>query len=74
MAVFTLVSGDDWTGLFVDGELIDEGHTLSNRTLLRYAKRLGPVTEVESLDADIEELDLVGNFPASLSDVKLASS
>jgi hypothetical protein len=42
---FTVVLGSDWTGIYLDGELVEQGHSVSARQL---AEALGySVAEVE---------------------------
>ncbi|OPH61892.1 hypothetical protein BC351_01225 [Paenibacillus ferrarius] len=36
--VLTLVSGDDWEGLYYDGKLIEEEHTIQRKTLVDQMK------------------------------------
>jgi len=61
----TLVDGDDWQGLYVNGELVTQGHSI----------RAQDVCEVLGADyafvsADYEWLDERGALPELLKDVK----
>ena len=69
----------DWEGLFINGELVDEGHTLNQGThpfiyCLQIAEKYGVVsTDVEikyTLDEDEEYLMSYGRFPKQLSELK----
>lgn len=35
MSTVNLLRGDDWIGLYVDGELVLEGHSLSESTVIK---------------------------------------
>lgn len=72
MATFTIVNGDDWEGLFVDGKLVSEGHSLSIYDLLHTAKTMGPITEIVYVEADYMWLEIHGSFPNNLSEVVLS--
>lgn len=65
----TLVRGDDWEGIYLDGALKREGHSFS---LNRAIYELGNVCVVlgEVVDVDEEWLIERGNLPARLADVK----
>lgn len=69
-----LVMGDDWEGLYVDGQLQAEGHSLSPMRVLRaLGNSLDPMLlNAEGVIADDEWLSDVGTLPMALSDVKLA--
>jgi hypothetical protein len=65
-AKFTFVEGDDWVGLYMDGELVYEGHSIS------------PAYLAELLDADFERIWAddawlydVGTLPKNLEDVRV---
>lgn len=58
---------DDWEGLYVDGILRCEGHSIQ----IEYAlKAVGVV--MESIRPDQEWLEENGSLPVNLSDVKTA--
>ena len=57
--------GDDWEGLYVDGELATEGHQLIIEDL---ADVLG--IEIEDKYANIDWLEERGSLPNKLEDVK----
>lgn len=63
---FVLVDGDSWMGLYVDGALAAEGHTISCSDL---AAACGiPLVTVVCDDQWLVER---GGFPPSLTEVKL---
>lgn len=68
MSKLTIVNGDDWTGLFIDGRLLVEGSSFSTLTVAEVCIKHA-VSAVESQDADSEWLNDLGNFPDDLSDV-----
>lgn len=68
----TLVSGDDWSGLYIDGALVTEGHSVSARDALEVVAGVGPFRLVCEV-ADQEWLESEGNLPAKLADVRLAA-
>lgn len=59
-------AGGDWEGLFVDGKLKEEGHSLHWSHVL---DALG--IEYETASADEEWMYDVGRFPVELKDVQL---
>lgn len=74
VVILTTQSGD-WEGLFIDGERIDEGHTLGEGDwrlyLLEMAEKYnfnsGDVIECELCDEDEERIEKYGQFPKLLS-------
>ena len=60
-----LVSGDDWEGLYINGNLVTEGHQITNEELLEI---LG--VDFNTSLADIDWLEERGSFPEKLTDVK----
>lgn len=63
---FTLVRGDDWCGLYVDGILKFEGHSIRPEAIVE--EYMGGTV----VDADEEWLEKRGRLPAKLSHVKTA--
>ena len=74
-----LIGTDDWEGLFVNGKLVEEGHTLNqgyNR--MNYFKKLSKqynfdLNDLESGYVTPEyqiELEDCGSFPEDINDVK----
>ncbi len=62
----TLVSnGDDWAGLYVDGKLFTEGHSITARDLVNAAG-----IEADHIDVTTDWLGgTVSNLPAQLSEI-----
>lgn len=60
----TLVRGDDWQGLYVDGRLVNEGHRILEED---FARALG--VEVTFQRADEGWLEDRGDLPRQLTDV-----
>lgn len=61
--------GDDWSGLYIEGELAMEGHSINLVDVIGalIGKR---ISSFDVIDVDIEWLDSRGNLPEQLSDVK----
>ena len=69
----TVVDGDDWLGLYVDGELTLEGHGRSRHAdILAFGAQHAPYT-VKLLFADTEWLQKNGRLPKQLDAVKVVS-
>jgi hypothetical protein len=58
------VNGDDWVGLYVDGVLKKQGHSLDVRDIIEALN-----LEYETLFPDAEWLFEVGYLPESIDDV-----
>jgi len=71
VSIFTIVYGDDWTGLYADGSLLAEGHSLSTHEVLDWARSHGPVAKVEEVHADTSWLEDCGNLPGQLREVRV---
>lgn len=65
MKTATIVQGDDWVGVYVEGKLITEGHSVNAYELLN---QLGYY--VDSVEPDFDWLWDIGNLPVYLKDVK----
>jgi len=70
-----IIQADDWEGLFVDGYLVAEGHTLNDgesriKVLVRFSKKYNfDIAEIEEFyieEEDEEILEDLGCFPESL--------
>ena len=79
MAKAILIKADDWEGLFVDGILIEEGHTLNQgMSRVKYFLELSKdfdfdLEEMEEVWIDEEDEDnlyRIGCFPSQLTDLK----
>jgi len=63
----TIISGDDWEGLYYKGKLVDEGHSLHFENVL---KKLGFYVNSEYLEEeDWETLD--NHCPEKLEDINI---
>ena len=62
---YTLISGDDWCGLYKNGKLVTEGHSIK---LTDFAKIIGIDLEVKWINQDW--LENRGCLPKELSEVK----
>lgn len=69
----TIVSIDDWQGLYVDGQLMSEGHRITFYDLLQAVPAL-PITEraLDGTDLDRHMSETGVGFPAKLKDVPSA--
>lgn len=80
-----LIKIDDWEGLYVEGILVDEGHTLNegeDRAI--YFNELGKthgfdIADMKTVwkdgdDAFVEEVHCCGSFPALLSEIPNATA
>lgn len=72
MVVMTIVDGSDWSGVYIDDDLIFEGHSLDPFFVAELAVDRR-VEGVVRLYADIEWLEDRGDLPANLFDVKLGA-
>ena len=65
-----IVSVDDWAGLYIDGELKSQGHSISNYDLLTH----GVIDETRGLDGTAfeQQIELDGGMPEKLEDVPAA--
>jgi hypothetical protein len=61
----TYVVGNDWEGLYVDGEIVNQGHTLRLQDLAEALK-----IDLHTVEPDDEWLGKVGHLPQKLSKVK----
>lgn len=66
----TLVCGDDWTGLYIDDQLVTENHTLPARLVLEMLAKRKLLT-FKSLVPDQDWLEGEGSLPPMLGDVLL---
>lgn len=57
-----VTNGDDWEGLYVDGELVEQGHTVSRDSFMG-------LDSYETIDVDQEWADSVGHYPEFFSDI-----
>lgn len=62
-----VVKVDDWAGLYIDGKLVSEGHSISTHDLVVH----GVLDEDRGLDGTPFEQELInhGGMPKNLDDV-----
>jgi len=65
LPAITLVDGDDWEGLYLDGKLVQEGHHVRLEDIFRH---LG--IEANFVYPDTEWLEARGNLPENLREVR----
>lgn len=69
---FTIVTGDDWMGIYLEGILVVQGHTpTASRSLEDLLMDVFDI-DFESREADQVWLQDRGNLPKKLSDVEEA--
>jgi len=61
-----IISGDDWEGIYIDGKLIDEGHSIDWRFVLKVLGYNISGTYIED-----EEFWEIGNLPDKLEDLEV---
>ena len=62
--------GDDWNGLFIDGQLVMEDHQLKTRDIQSAMKAAGALgEEIEFKEVDMDWMWDVGSFPKDISKV-----
>lgn len=71
MSKLTLVRGDDWEGIYIDGKLVTEGHSHDTMEAIKLAIARG-VTEAETMWANDAWLQDEGSLPRALHDVRVA--
>ena len=71
---FVFVYGDDWEGLYANGRLVLEGHSIYFADVISYLldDKVGPyqIRSYDSRPADWEWLEERGSLPKLLSKVK----
>jgi len=74
-----LIQSDDWEGLFINGKLVEEGHTLNEgRSRTKYFIKLSKqydfdlekLIETEIDEEDEERLYNIGCFPENINELK----
>ena len=66
----TVVYGDDWKGLYIDGKLAYENHSIDLQTFLWVLEKNGIRLDVECKDCDEDWLEHRGNLPKDLKEVR----
>lgn len=72
MTRIVVAYGDDWQGIYVDGSLLDEGHSLELVPMLKLALGVFNAVpdDVSSRWVDLDWLDNQGSLPSNILDVK----
>ncbi|HJY98116.1 MAG TPA: hypothetical protein VJ227_00145 [Patescibacteria group bacterium] len=65
----TLVYGEDWEGLYVDGRLYTQDHRISVTDVFDVLSSLGIKIKAEQIECDYEWLEEKGGFPTDIADV-----
>ena len=68
MKKFIHVAADDWEGLYVDGKLVAQGHSLSLETWFRHLE-----VDVDSYGLDWDWMHRVGTLPANFEECEIDS-
>jgi hypothetical protein len=71
MSRLTLANGDDWSGIYVDGSLVTEGHSFRTLEVVEICIEHN-VTVAEGKEVDIEWLNGQGSLPDKEGDVRWA--
>lgn len=66
-----LAKGDGWEGLYIDGDLVDEGYKIDRKDMVMHMSEAG-YDKYKSKEVDWEWLAERGNFPDQIDDVKFA--
>jgi hypothetical protein len=67
--VVTIVSSDDWTGMYVEGELLVQGHSLPIDEVIYAILRERP----KHIEVTPEQVEKWGwSFPSALSEIEEA--
>ena len=67
MGAYVVVYGEDWTGIYKDGDLLAEKHSFEEIDVLMLVVKHGPIVSCESKQA-YSFLELY-SLPAALDDV-----
>jgi hypothetical protein len=70
---YVLISGDDWQGLYRNGELVCEDHRIRVEDALNEVISSGGISEFTRSECDYDWLSDVGNLPKLLTDVKFCN-
>lgn len=72
MSEMVFAQGDDWMGIYIDGVLQMEGHSISPLEAVQFAVGYG-VRHAKSLEVDLDWLHDRGDLPAEFDDVQWAA-
>lgn len=65
------VMGDDWCGLYLNGVLKTEGHSMSFSDIMEVVSEAGSIDYWTTLEADLDWLADEGSLPPALGEVRL---
>lgn len=73
-----VINADDWTGLYIDGDLVDQGHCLGEGENFMYLLKLSEKYKFTSDDIKVHwiceedntNLVLFGQLPQKMSELK----
>lgn len=69
--MITIIKGDDWGGVYVDGILVDQGHEWGyNVSTVERLMKIMDLPNVEVVEVDTEWLAEAGWLPVYLEEVK----
>ncbi|MGX9944892.1 hypothetical protein ACTG4Q_20735 [Bradyrhizobium denitrificans] len=71
MTAMIYAQGDDWVGVYVDGQLVTEGHSIRPLEMVEICIER-KITCAEGREVDVDWLHDRGDLPAKLEDVKWA--
>ena len=61
-----IVNGDDWKGIYIDGQLKYEGHSIRPMDIFNVLD-----IDFKEFECDLEWLEEQGNLPKNLNEVKI---
>jgi hypothetical protein len=64
-----LVSGDDWSGLYIENKLMMENHSLNVSRVLQLLSDHGIIAGFKEITADEDWLEERGRLPEELNEV-----
>lgn len=72
-----IAQGDDWEGIYVDGQLLDQGHSLHLMDVLTELKKLGAEftdsTTISQREVNLDWINMYGELPRSIDEVVWAT-
>lgn len=64
-----IVECDDWSGVYINNELVFEDHSISTKILSEILNENKPTNDIIHIDADPDWMYEVGTLPDDLKDV-----
>ncbi|MBM7598232.1 hypothetical protein JOC34_000589 [Virgibacillus halotolerans] len=65
----TVVTGDDWSGVYIDGLLDREGHSIDCSDMLEIIDSYKCFKNVADYEIDLEYLEDLGSLPYKFEDI-----